>query len=638
MKRFLGHRYAIATGVGALALLVYVLTAYKGIGGRFMPVDSAGHQYYGRVVGPFNSAWHPLYYTITWLWERMRLVSTRSEQITLLSGVCGALTCGLLYLLNFRLTANRLASAVGALSLGFGVAYWTQATDAEVYTMQSACTVGTFLALLAWRDRNRSIWYLVACFLYAQSFGVHLMMGLLLPSFAYLVFSTDPHIVKRPALTMLVGLFIALGLMQYVGGYLQDWNAEHLAWGVDAERTLDGYIWTVMGDHWTGAMFAYSASEMLLDRVPFFLWLWNLQISIVGIGLSLFGIPILWRRDRQTAIALLAAALLTAVYSISYDVLDTDVFLLPVWVMLAPAVAAAMAWLLDWSDGRSRVLRFVMRTAPVAWLAGLVWLQAPAMVMDHNVFDPIRRLLEHLEPGALFVNPGQAWEETMVLRNFFFNEPRLFQRLHYIESVEEVPPGKRKHLGDPDVEIPRALERGAPIWVSQTDLSAYASCPLVRIENTLEDVIARMDPYDLVAIVWQNEGRLDDEPTRRAPACTCRAISCSRARAPTSASAACPAAARASRRPRAICRGRSGPRPAPARSSAAARASRSTSGPASCAAALPPTARSRSTAPTRCCPSGACSRWATRSAAAARRTSCTRCCRTSAPSPAAPPS
>lgn len=512
-ERALGHPYTLAALCGLCALVVYLLTAWKGVGGRFMPVDSAGHQYYGRVVGPFNSAWHPLYYTITWLWERMRLAGTRADQITLLSSVMGGLAVSLVFLLCHRLTASRFGAAVAALSLAFGGTFWTQATDAEVYTMQAACVAGVFLLLLRWRDTGRVGWYLGACFLYAQSFGVHLMMGLLLPSFVFLVFSTDPGVVRRPGATALVVLFVAAGLAQYAGGYLQDWPHEHLAWGVDAPRDLDGYVWTVFGDHWKGAMFAYKPSEMLLDRFPLFLWLWNLQASLVGVALAIGGLPHLFRRDQKGAYALVLGAILTAVYAISYDVIDPDVFLIPVYVLLAPSVAAAAAWLLAWVDPRRR---WMIPAAAFAWIGALVAFFAPAMAQDHNPFEPVRRLLERLEPGALIVNPGQPWEETMVWRNFFFNEPRLFAKgQRYIESVEVVPKGKRRHLHDPDVEIPRALERGGPVYVSQSDLSAAASCPLQRLETTLEDIALKMEPTDLVALVWQHEGRVVDDATRR---------------------------------------------------------------------------------------------------------------------------
>ena len=516
LGRLLRHPWAAALGVGSLAFVVFALTAYRGPGGRLMPVDSSGHQYYGRVVGPFDSAWHPLYYTSTWLWERLRLAPTRSDQITLFSSLFGAITVMLLHRLCERLVGNRLAAAVGALSLGFGYAFWTQSTDAEVYTMQAACTVGVLLLLLEWRDTRRPAWYLLACFVYAQSFGVHLMMGLLLPSFAYVVFSTDAGIVRRPLLFFAVVGFILLGLLQYVGAYVGDWNHEHLAWGVDAPRTLQGYIWTVMGDHWKGVMMSYSLRDMLTDRFPLFVWMWTLQVGPVGILLTLLGIPLLWRRDRRAAIALFLAAGLTAVYAMGYDVMDTEVFLLPVWVLLAPAVAATAARALEWAEARGGLGRLVP-LALYGWIMFLVGWTKPALDQDHNIFEPVRRFLALLPPRSLLVHPGQPWELTMVLRNFLYNEPGLFRPkdIRYIESVEEVPTGQRVHLGDPDVEVPAALESGAPVFVTQSDLSATTHCPLQRLETTLEDIALQADPFDLVAVIWQNEGRVVDDATRR---------------------------------------------------------------------------------------------------------------------------
>ena len=516
LGRILRHPWTAALGVGALAFVVFAVTAYRGPGGRLMPVDSSGHQYYGRVVGPFDSAWHPLYYTSTWLWERLRLAGTRSDQITLFSSLFGAVTVMLLHRLCERLVQSRLAAAVGALSLAFGYAFWTQSTDAEVYTMQASCTVGVLLLLLEWRDTRQSVWYLLACFVYAQSFGVHLMMGLLLPSFAYVVFSTDARVVRRPALFATVVAFIGLGLLQYVGAYVRDWNHEHLAWGVDAPRTLQGYIWTVMGDHWKGVMMSYSLRDMLTDRFPLFLWMWTLQIGPVGIVLAVLGIPLLWRRDRRAATAIFLAAGLTAVYAMGYDVMDTEVFLLPVWVLLAPCVAATAAHALEWARPRGGLARLVP-LALCGWIVFLVAWTKPALDQDHNIFEPVRRFLGALPPKSLLVHPGQPWELTMVLRNFLYNEPGMFKPkdIRYIESVEEVPTGQRVHLGDPDVEIPSALERGTPVFVTQSDLSATPHCPLVRLETTLEDIALQADPFDLVAIVWQNEGRVVDDTTRR---------------------------------------------------------------------------------------------------------------------------
>ena len=72
-------------------------------------------------------------------------------RINLLSAVCGALTCVLIYLILRRLIKPKFIALASGLLLGLSFTFWTQSTYAKFYTLNTFLISLSILILLFWQ-------------------------------------------------------------------------------------------------------------------------------------------------------------------------------------------------------------------------------------------------------------------------------------------------------------------------------------------------------------------------------------------------------------------------------------------------------------------------------------------------------
>src|SRR5204863_6269538 len=124
-----------------IALAVYVRTMFPGLGAG---VDSAKFQYIGSVLGTAHPPGYPLYIGVSYLFSKLP-IGTLAYRMNLLSAVCGAITCGLVYAIVRRLGPGRIVAAAIALAMAFGRDMWAESLGAEVYTLAALLTALTAL-------------------------------------------------------------------------------------------------------------------------------------------------------------------------------------------------------------------------------------------------------------------------------------------------------------------------------------------------------------------------------------------------------------------------------------------------------------------------------------------------------------
>ena len=85
-------------------------------------------------------------------------------------------------------------------------AVWAQAVVAEVYALNLALVSFTVRNFLRWRSTGRERHLLLACGLYAISFGNYLTVVCLLPAVVMLVLWHEPAVMIRPRVVAPVAL------------------------------------------------------------------------------------------------------------------------------------------------------------------------------------------------------------------------------------------------------------------------------------------------------------------------------------------------------------------------------------------------------------------------------------------------
>ena len=112
---------------------------------------------------------------LSWLFAQLP-IGTLAYRINLMSAAFGALAVSLLFGVARQLGCSRSVAAAGALAIGFGHVFWSQALLAEVYTLNAAIFAGALLFLLRWaqsrRDRD-----LIAAVAFVAAGAAHHLSG-----------------------------------------------------------------------------------------------------------------------------------------------------------------------------------------------------------------------------------------------------------------------------------------------------------------------------------------------------------------------------------------------------------------------------------------------------------------------------
>ena len=177
--------YALALLTALLAFVLYLRTLAPGVLGG----DSGEFQFAAWLGGFAHPTGYPLYLLLGWLWTHLLPLHDPAWRMNAFSALWGGVATGLVYLLALRMlrqaTANpwsRLLALFAALTFAVTPTFWSQATLAEVYTLNAALVAAILLGLVIWgQTGSRRALYLTAL-LYGLSLAHHRTTLLYLPA------------------------------------------------------------------------------------------------------------------------------------------------------------------------------------------------------------------------------------------------------------------------------------------------------------------------------------------------------------------------------------------------------------------------------------------------------------------------
>jgi hypothetical protein len=308
------------------------------------------------VLGLAHMPGYPLY---TWLGKLFTLLpfGDIAHRMNLMSAVCAAGGVAGLYLIIIMLLQPRLVStavcrasaAFASFIFAFSPTFWSQAVITEVYAVNVAMIVLSFLLLLRWEITRRDRDFFLFALIYGLSLGTHISNLGFAPAIALYVLLTDRSILKRPTWWFAAAAGFSLGAAQYL------WLPLHAKMLSDqgilrsAPLTLKGLY-----DYTLGAFpqlkFAFELSE-LPDRVVVYIYLLWSQFGLIGVLLGTAGLfALLCRRSRHYFL-LMGMYLVHTWFFIQYNAFDLEVFFIPAHLLWAIFIAFGMVELLRVLEG-----------------------------------------------------------------------------------------------------------------------------------------------------------------------------------------------------------------------------------------------------------------------------------------------
>lgn len=354
--------------LSVVLLFLYALTLLPGVG--YMG-DTAKFQYVGYILGTPHPPGYPTYILLNFLFTRLFAIGSLAFRANLLSAVCAVAACLVLFsILTSRLKVRPLPAWITACITGTSLTLWSQAVIAEVYTLAVLFLAVVVYYLLTWRQTGRDRYFLIACAVYAISFGNHILMITILPGFAYFVWMTDRKMLVRPRIMLIVGAFITIGMLQY--GYLILRYYTGAPYLEIIAPDIISLIKSVRNPGFNVKMFNMSVARIFFHRVPLVLYFLVREYFVWLIPVFI-GARVMVRdaQLRHVAVTFLLCCAGNIFFVINYGIYDIFIYMVITYFFLALLCGIGLNRLADYA--------LVRRNRKVALL--LVFLILSAMTL-----------------------------------------------------------------------------------------------------------------------------------------------------------------------------------------------------------------------------------------------------------------
>jgi hypothetical protein len=446
---------AQAAAVAGICLAVYLATMGRTVG----EADTFEFQVVAPTLGIAHPTGYPLFLLLGKLFSLIP-VGTIAWRVNLVSVVGAVAAVKLLYTVLVRLTGQRVTAAAAALALAFSPVFWSQAIEAEVYTLNAAFVTG-ILALFVYAltaktasgQRVGRRWLYTLAVVYGLALTHHLTSVLLVPMILLGLWFVRPQARPREwaaAATLGVAMFA-------VELYLPlRWPALH---GGAALPLADWLAW-ITGQRFGGAVQFDLWRDVTRWRIVGGL-MWN-AFGPAGATLAAAGLAWLAVKHRPLAAITIIAWAAYCAYGLIYKVADVSVFVLPAHIIMAfwigAALAAAMGWIATLPGWPGRVLRIGLLALCALLPVGLI--VANAATVDRSAVG-----WEQYHWGQ-YVLSLPLPSGSVILADSEKIAP-----LYYLTTVEKVRPDVQAMvLGDEDAyraELNRRVAAGQPVFLAR---------------------------------------------------------------------------------------------------------------------------------------------------------------------------
>lgn len=505
----------------ALIAPIYGLTMSATVGSA----DTFEFQVVAPRLGIVHPTGYPLYLLLGKAWTLLPWGSV-AWRLNLGTLVYALLALATVFLLTRRLSGVPLAGWLAALALAISPTFWSQAIEAEVYSLNvwlAALAIWLMLALLEDAEAERTARRALAlAAVLGLSLTHHLTSVLLWPAAALTLWWAWRAGRLRLSARRLGQLILAgvapLGLYVYLPWRWQVVNGEAMGW----RRFLD---W-VMGGRFQGA---WQWRAWLEDGSRYgivgrlFSAEWPLPLLILAIAGAIW----LLLRRRRAGWLLGLTWLAYVFYALNYHVPDLNVFLLPAQLIMAVWVGVTLAALPAgrWSAWRQALIWLALAAAIVlralvlwpqhdrsgpnallTWGQGVLALPIPraaAILADSQKIAPLYYLqqAEGVRPDLdIMVLPDEAAYRAVVEQRLATDQPVYLAR--YVPHL----PYHLRSLG-PLTEVSRQPLTRLPDDVTPSSL-AFGSLRLLAY--ALDESAAVAPEQTAVTLYWQTATPLTD--------------------------------------------------------------------------------------------------------------------------------
>jgi hypothetical protein len=391
--------------VCSTALLLYLSTAAPSLTWAHAGADGGDLISAALTNGVAHPPGYPTYVTIGQLVARIPIGDV-AYRFTLLSAVSMALAAGFTTLSFLWLSHRAAVSSVAGLFFATAPAVWGQATITEVYALNAALVAGIVYLItpIVFRRQLVSLFRLVlAAWLWGVAFGNSVTVAALAPLVIVAWWRVRTSTVARRAMWLPLIAF-AIGLSVYLLIPLRAAAHPFINWG-DA-TTPDRFVALISAELYRGYALSTTPQEFL-TRVVAFAQLIVMQYGWIGVALGMIGVYRALITTNHNWRWLALTIVLYLLFALSYHTTDSALYLIPVWMFGAWAIARGLLSISTWASSHMRHVQPVILLLLVFLFGPAlnVITQYPAMNLrdDHTAVDFANSVINTAPSKAILI-------------------------------------------------------------------------------------------------------------------------------------------------------------------------------------------------------------------------------------------
>lgn len=373
---------ALTVMVACASFLLYWRTTAPTV----LPGDSGEFQFAAWGFWLAHPTGYPLYLILGGIWQHLLPFGNPAFRLNLFSGLWSALAVGLAFRVCCHTTSSRGAAVIAALTFAVSPLFWSQATRAEVYALNTFFVALLTLLGMLWAETPRRRYAMAFALVFGLSLAHHRTTILLIPAFAALfayrllfwraaspsgtsisymqgrsvaMVNTRAEIQKeflRRAFFYVGLALIPLLLYLYVP----------LRTGATPYATLDlspaapivvfensprGWLGVILGTGFSGALGIDGATGAAMNAIPNLLLT---QLNLVGVVTFLLGFVALALRKKYSLLAFVTIALVAYLsFNSMYHIGDIADYYTPVYFFASIALASGIGLVVQTLRGHS---------------------------------------------------------------------------------------------------------------------------------------------------------------------------------------------------------------------------------------------------------------------------------------------
>lgn len=395
-------------------LIIYLFTLFPGPGGRANAGDSLKWQFIGKVFGTPHPTGYPLFIIISAIFSRIPLPLPLFLKVNLISTLFAILTLFFLFKILRLLKADILSSVITTSIFAFGKIFWSQATEAEVYTLNSFFIVLILYLSILWDEKKNERFLSLSTFFFILSLSNHITVLLLLPSLLIFIILTDPRaftgkrIIFCSAISLLILSFLYIFLI---------WRSNSSIYSEFPIKNSRDFFYFISGGAWKKSLYLSILSSLSSGFGKFSS---SIQSNITFSSLTILGVGIfILLKNFKLFLLIFLSALSFLLFSTIYSIRDVEVNYIPVYLLTVILMGTGMDFLLKLKI--SKVIKTLLASSLIIIPISLFVSNYKELKVKESYWGEwIKMVFSNFKRETLFISDYINYDQDMALSYAIF--------------------------------------------------------------------------------------------------------------------------------------------------------------------------------------------------------------------------